>query len=126
MARKSAASVVAMCFVVLAGLTSCQKSKPAVTVPPATTVIPGAAVVATTPPTTYAPLTTRPPVVTTGLPPTSAPTAATPATVTNATSPPANGPPPGATALCRDGTYSYAANHQGSCSHHGGVAQFYS
>lgn len=31
----------------------------------------------------------------------------------------------GATALCNDGTYSYAANHQGACSHHGGVAQFY-
>lgn len=31
----------------------------------------------------------------------------------------------GATALCNDGTYSYAAHHQGACSHHGGVAQFY-
>ena len=39
---------------------------------------------------------------------------------------PANGVPIGATALCRDGTYSFAAHHQGSCSHHGGVAQFYS
>jgi hypothetical protein len=35
------------------------------------------------------------------------------------------GPPPGATALCNDGTYSYAAHHQGACSHHGGVAVFY-
>lgn len=40
-------------------------------------------------------------------------------------------PPPaapvgsGATALCNDGTLSYAAHHQGACSHHGGVAQFY-
>ncbi len=33
--------------------------------------------------------------------------------------------PAGATALCNDGTYSYAANHQGACSHHGGVAQWY-
>lgn len=33
--------------------------------------------------------------------------------------------PSGATALCRDGTYSYAAHHQGACSGHGGVAQFY-
>ncbi|MBW8793104.1 MAG: DUF3761 domain-containing protein [Streptomyces sp.] len=32
----------------------------------------------------------------------------------------------GATALCNDGTYSYAAHHQGACSHHGGVAVFYS
>jgi len=31
----------------------------------------------------------------------------------------------GATALCKDGHYSYAAHHQGACSHHGGVAQFY-
>ncbi|WP_223227750.1 DUF3761 domain-containing protein [Leifsonia xyli] len=31
----------------------------------------------------------------------------------------------GATALCNDGTYSYAAHHQGACSHHGGVAHFY-
>lgn len=31
----------------------------------------------------------------------------------------------GATALCRDGTLSYAAHHQGACSWHGGVAQFY-
>jgi len=30
-----------------------------------------------------------------------------------------------ATALCSDGTCSYAAHHQGACSHHGGVAQFY-
>lgn len=31
----------------------------------------------------------------------------------------------GATALCDDGTYSYAAHHQGACSHHGGVREFY-
>ncbi|WP_261783835.1 G5 domain-containing protein [Curtobacterium sp. TC1] len=31
----------------------------------------------------------------------------------------------GATALCVDGSLSYAAHHQGACSHHGGVAQFY-
>ncbi len=30
-----------------------------------------------------------------------------------------------ATARCNDGTYSYAAHHQGACSHHGGVAEFY-
>ena len=33
-------------------------------------------------------------------------------------------PPPGATALCRDRTYSFAAHHSGTCSHHGGVAQW--
>lgn len=34
----------------------------------------------------------------------------------------AAGPPPGATALCRDGTPSFSATHSGTCSHHGGVA----
>ena len=29
--------------------------------------------------------------------------------------------PTGATALCRDGTYSYSKHHSGTCSHHGGV-----
>jgi hypothetical protein len=32
--------------------------------------------------------------------------------------------PPGATALCRDGTYSYSKHHSGTCSHHGGVARW--
>jgi hypothetical protein len=31
-------------------------------------------------------------------------------------------PPPGASARCRDGTYSYSQHRQGTCSHHGGVA----
>jgi Protein of unknown function (DUF3761) len=31
-------------------------------------------------------------------------------------------PPPGATARCRDGTYSFSKHHSGTCSHHGGVA----
>jgi hypothetical protein len=30
--------------------------------------------------------------------------------------------PPGATAQCRDGTYSFSQHHSGTCSHHGGVA----
>jgi hypothetical protein len=30
--------------------------------------------------------------------------------------------PPGATALCNDGTYSYSTTRSGTCSHHGGVA----
>jgi hypothetical protein len=30
--------------------------------------------------------------------------------------------PPGATARCRDGTYSFSQHHSGACSHHGGVA----
>lgn len=32
-----------------------------------------------------------------------------------------NSIPAGATARCRDGTYSFSQNHRGSCSHHGGV-----
>jgi hypothetical protein len=31
-----------------------------------------------------------------------------------------------ATAVCADGTYSYSANRRGTCSHHGGVAQWLS
>lgn len=32
--------------------------------------------------------------------------------------------PAGASAICNDGTYSYSANRRGTCSHHGGVAQW--
>ncbi|MBL8195108.1 MAG: DUF3761 domain-containing protein [Blastocatellia bacterium] len=32
--------------------------------------------------------------------------------------------PPGARAICRDGTYSFSQNRRGTCSHHGGVAQW--
>lgn len=35
-----------------------------------------------------------------------------------------NAPPPGATALCRDGTYSFSHNRRGTCSHHGGVEKW--
>ena len=35
-----------------------------------------------------------------------------------------SGPPAGATAQCRDGTYSFSRNHRGTCSHHGGVAKW--
>jgi uncharacterized protein YraI len=34
------------------------------------------------------------------------------------------GAPPGATALCRDGTYSFSQSRSGTCSHHGGVAKW--
>lgn len=33
--------------------------------------------------------------------------------------------PAGATALCRDGTYSFSQSRRGTCSHHGGVARWY-
>jgi hypothetical protein len=32
--------------------------------------------------------------------------------------------PAGATAQCKDGTYSHSKTHQGACSHHGGVAKW--
>ncbi len=32
--------------------------------------------------------------------------------------------PEGASALCRDGTYSFSENRRGTCSHHGGVAKW--
>ncbi len=32
--------------------------------------------------------------------------------------------PSGATAQCRDGSYSFSQHRQGTCSHHGGVAQW--
>ena len=35
-----------------------------------------------------------------------------------------NSPPTGATALCRDGTYSFSRGRRGTCSHHGGVARW--
>jgi len=58
---------------------------------------------------------------------------ADPVTLTLAPPPAAPPPPPaqpvvpggGATALCNDGSLSYSAHHQGTCSHHGGVAVWY-
>ncbi len=32
--------------------------------------------------------------------------------------------PAGASAICRNGTYSFSQNRRGTCSHHGGVAQW--
>jgi hypothetical protein len=45
---------------------------------------------------------------------------------TSISTPLATSHPATATAKCNDGTFSYAAHHSGSCSHHGGVAVFYS
>jgi uncharacterized protein YgiM (DUF1202 family) len=36
----------------------------------------------------------------------------------------ATGPPAGATAKCRDGSYSFSASRVGTCSHHGGVMRW--
>jgi uncharacterized protein YgiM (DUF1202 family) len=35
-----------------------------------------------------------------------------------------SGPPPGATAKCRDGSYSFSETRIGTCSHHGGVVKW--
>jgi hypothetical protein len=35
-----------------------------------------------------------------------------------------SGPPAGASARCRDGTYSFSRSRSGTCSHHGGVSQW--
>jgi Protein of unknown function (DUF3761) len=35
-----------------------------------------------------------------------------------------SGPPAGATAQCRDGSYSFSRSRRGTCSHHGGVARW--
>jgi hypothetical protein len=58
---------------------------------------------------------------------TAEPEAAPPAPVTKTpakTAPPA-GTPADATAKCKDGTYSHSKHHSGTCSHHGGVAEWY-
>lgn len=80
--------------------------------PPATTQPPRPP--ATTQPPPPAPATTQPP----------RPPATTQAPVEAPPAPLPSGPPAGATALCNDGTYSFSQHHQGTCSHHGGVAQW--
>ncbi|WP_199155266.1 DUF3761 domain-containing protein [Chromobacterium sp. ASV23] len=37
----------------------------------------------------------------------------------------ANGKPAHASAHCRDGSYSFSTHHRGTCSHHGGVVEWY-
>lgn len=41
------------------------------------------------------------------------------------TAPAAATGPQGATAKCRDNTYSHSKDHKGACSHHGGIANWY-
>jgi hypothetical protein len=57
---------------------------------------------------------------------TAAPKAAAPAAAAapKAAASAGNTDPTGATAKCKDGTYSKSKHHEGSCSHHGGVAEF--
>jgi hypothetical protein len=55
-----------------------------------------------------------------------APKAHAASTPTKSSTPTAADPnsPEGATARCKDGTYSHSQTHTGACSHHGGVAQW--
>ena len=55
----------------------------------------------------------------------SPPPVPTTTTTTTQPPPPTTSPGNGATALCRDGTYSYSKTHSGTCSGHGGVAVWY-
>lgn len=57
-------------------------------------------------------------------PATPAEPAAAPARPSAGKSSPGNTNPAGATARCKDGTYSHAKTHQGACSRHGGVAEW--
>lgn len=57
--------------------------------------------------------------------PAPAPAPAAPAAPAPAAPAPAPVPGGGATALCKDGSLSYSANHSGTCSHHDGVAVWY-
>lgn len=55
----------------------------------------------------------------------SRPAAVAPAQPTAPVAPAQASGPQGATARCKDGSFSHSAHHSGSCSHHGGVAQFF-
>jgi hypothetical protein len=85
--------------------------------------------------TPSAPATTAAPTATTAPAPTTtaaqgttaASTTSTTAHATTAaatTTSPISAPPAGVTARCKDGTYSSSQTHSGTCSHHGGVAQW--
>ncbi|SDP30020.1 Protein of unknown function [Nakamurella panacisegetis] len=95
-------------------LSSC----PAQTVPAEAGAPPTATVAATS----SRPSTTPPPSTTVAPPPAPRVSSSAAAPTPTPTLPEA---PAGATAKCNDGTYSFAAHHQGACSHHGGVAIFY-
>lgn len=82
-----------------------------------------------TPPATPSPATPATAATTpaAGSKPASTPAPKTPATSSAkaaTTTRPADAPA-GATAKCKDGTYSMSKTHSGACSHHGGVAEWY-
>jgi hypothetical protein len=61
------------------------------------------------------------------MPASAAPAAAAPAPAAKAAAPSmaaSSADPTGATAKCKDGTYSHAKSHSGACSKHGGVADW--
>jgi len=53
-----------------------------------------------------------------------APAPTPPAKTAGSTSHPSDTDPSGATAQCKDGSYSHAKHHTGACSRHGGVAKW--
>jgi hypothetical protein len=86
-----------------------QKASKSTTAPPATAAAPAAAAPpAAAPPAAAAPVESKPSTHSK-----SAPTAAA-----------GNTDPTGATAKCKDGTYSKSQHHSGTCSKHGGVAEW--
>jgi hypothetical protein len=114
----------------VAKTTTTAKPKPKPTLPPTTvapTTVPHTAPPVTQPPVTQPPATAAPAVA----PVTAAPAQNCPnGTYVNSSGNTVCSPyaapsaPPGATAKCNDGTYSFSQHRSGTCSHHGGVAQW--
>ena len=77
--------------------------------------------------TASTPTNTRVPKTAASPPPTQEPPNVPPTPPSSAAKAPTKSPAnaPGATAKCKDGTYSYAKQHRGACSRHGGVAEWY-
>ncbi|MBV8949736.1 MAG: DUF3761 domain-containing protein [Actinobacteria bacterium] len=108
---------------------------PSTTLPPTTTTLPPATTTTVAPPTT-----TTPWPATRSAPPATVAVASTPRRtqscpnggyvnsignyVCSPYTPAGGGAPSGATAKCSDGTYSFSQHRSGTCSGHGGVAQW--
>jgi hypothetical protein len=85
-----------------------------------------AATTTTLPPTTTTTVYVPPPPPPTAAPQQNCPNGTYVNTAGNTVCSPYSAPsaPPGATAQCRDGTYSFSQSRSGTCSSHGGVAQW--
>jgi len=126
---------IGICFTTTAGVISASVPKPthtptvdvpALQIQAYKTAIYNVTLSAPPPTRTFTPTVTLTPAVTlTDIPVstnTSAPTKAPIPSETAYVLPPQPTYPPGATAICNDGTYSYSQHRRGSCSGHGGVA----